>query len=89
MHVATPPLVEQPTIQPTRKWKAAAIAETVVVILGISAKLGFDLEISEEDVTQVFTAFGILVAAAGRIASWVTKNRAPAVPLPIPPQPAG
>lgn len=70
------PLVEQPSAAPTRKWTFVAIAEAIVVLLGVAANFGLDLEISEEDVTAALLGFGAIQLLVGRVIGYFTKNRA-------------
>lgn len=71
-----PPLVNQPSINPTRKWTAARIAEVVAALLAFVV-LAFDVvELSEDDIEKIAGGVGLLVTVAGAVAGWVTRNRA-------------
>jgi hypothetical protein len=74
MEPVTPPLVEQPTAAPTRKWTNARIAEVLTAAVAIGAYFGFDLDI---DIEAFSIALGVLIPVAGGVVGYFTKNRAP------------
>ena len=72
MGAVTPPLVEQPTAAPTRKWTFDAIASVIVVVLGIVAQIAADLppEVAEG------SGLSILMLVVGKAVGYFTKDRA-------------
>jgi hypothetical protein len=72
----TAPLVNQPSVNPTRKWTAARIAELTVTVLAAAVLIVPDLDLSVEDMEKIAGGVGLLVTVAGAVAGWVTRNRA-------------
>lgn len=73
----TAPLVNQPSVNPTRKWTAARIAELTVTVLAAAVLIVPDLDLSVEDMEKIAGGVGLLVTVVGGIAGWLTRNRAP------------
>ena len=71
-----PPLVDQPSINPTRKWTAARIAELAVTLIGVAVIVIPDIDLSPDDMEKIAGGIGLLVTVAGGIAGWLTRNRA-------------
>lgn len=76
MEPVTPPLVEQPTPAPTRKWTNARIAEVIAGVLAVLVALGVDLDFGDVDPEVVIAGVAGLVTVAGGVVSYFTKNRA-------------
>lgn len=75
MAVPTPPLVDQPGSNPTRKWTAARISELVFGALAFAAIFGLELP-DTIDVEALIGAVVLIVTSAGGLAGWLTRNRA-------------
>lgn len=68
-------LINQPSAAPTRKWTAATIAEVIAGLLSVAAVFGFDLG-EDLDPEQIALGVAAVVALAGRVVAYFTKNRA-------------
>lgn len=70
-----PPLVEQPTAAPTRKWTFSTIAQGIITVGGIAALFWGEI-VSDTEAKEIAT--GLLTAnlVIGRVVAYFTKNRA-------------
>jgi hypothetical protein len=71
-----PPLVDQPSVNPTRKWTAARVTEAIITVGAAVVLLVPAIDIGEQDIEKVAAAVGILVTVGGGVAGWITRNRA-------------
>lgn len=71
----TPPLVTEPTGNPTRKWTAARISGILTGLLAVAAIFGFNLP--DTVAPEALAAAVVVITEVGAgVAGWLTRNRA-------------